>query len=36
VRRKIKITDDFSVPVNGQIIINPEREQLYLVVGFSF
>jgi hypothetical protein len=31
----IKITDTFSIPVNGQVILNPEREQLYLVVGFS-
>jgi hypothetical protein len=31
----IKITDSFSVPVSGQVILNPEREQLYVVVGFS-
>jgi len=33
--KEIKITDTFSVPVNGQIIMNPEREALYLVIGFS-
>lgn len=33
--KEIKITDTFSVPVNGQIIVNPEREALYLVIGFS-
>ena len=32
----IKITDTFAIPVNGQVILNPEREQLYVVVGFSF
>jgi hypothetical protein len=32
----IKVTDNFSIPVNGQIIVNPDREQLYIVVGFSF
>jgi len=32
----IKLTDTFSIPVNGQVILNPEREQLFVVVGFSF
>lgn len=32
----ITVTDNFSIPVNGQIIVNPEREQLFLIVGFSF
>lgn len=34
--KEIKITDTFSVPVSGQVIMNPEREQLFVVVGFSF
>ena len=34
--KEIKITDTFSVPVTGQVIMNPEREQLFVVVGFSF
>lgn len=34
--KEIKLTENFSIPVNGQIILNPEREQLYVVVGFSF
>lgn len=34
--KEIKLTDSFSIPVNGQVIMNPEREQLYVVVGFSF
>ena len=34
--KTIRITDSLSIPVNGQIILNPEKEQLYIVVGFSF
>ncbi len=34
--KEIRITDSFSIPVNGQVILNPEKEQLFLVVGFSF
>ncbi len=34
--KEIKITDAFSIPVNGQVILNPEREQFYIIVGFSF
>jgi uncharacterized protein (TIGR02001 family) len=34
--KTIKLTETFSIPVNGQVILNPEREQLYVVVGFSF
>ncbi len=33
--KEIKITDSFSIPVSGQVILNPEREQLYVVVGIS-
>lgn len=34
--REIKLTDTFSIPVVGQVFVNPDREQLYLVVGFTF
>jgi hypothetical protein len=34
--KEIKITDSFNIPVSGQVIINPHREKLYIVVGFSF
>ncbi len=34
--KEIRITESFAIPVTGQVIVNPEREQLYLVVGFSF
>jgi hypothetical protein len=33
--REIKITETFSIPVTGQIICNPDREALFLVVGFT-
>jgi len=33
--KTIEITDKFSIPVNGSVIVNPEREQLYVVVGIS-
>ncbi len=34
--RNIKITDTFSIPVNGQLVFNPDREKMYIVVGFTF
>lgn len=34
--KEIVLTDKFSIPVSGQVILNPQREQLFLVVGFSF
>jgi hypothetical protein len=34
--KTIKITDSFSIPVTGQIIVNPDKEILYMVVGVSF
>lgn len=33
--KEIKITDSFSLPVSGSIILNPSTEQLYVVVGIS-
>jgi hypothetical protein len=33
--KEIKITDRFSIPVIGQVILNPEKESLFVVVGFS-
>lgn len=32
----INITDKFSIPMTGRIIFNPDREDLFVVVGFSF
>ena len=34
--KEIRITDNFSIPVTGQIIFNPDREKLFVVAGFSF
>jgi hypothetical protein len=34
--KEIKLTETFSIPVTGQVILNPDKEQLYVVVGFSF
>ena len=31
----IKITESFSIPVTGQVIFNPDRNQLFVVAGFS-
>ena len=34
--KEIKVTDTFSIPVTGTAIVNPNTEQLFLVVGVSF
>jgi len=34
--KEIKITDRFSLPVFGSVIVNPQAEIAYIVVGFSF
>jgi hypothetical protein len=34
--KEIKVSDTFSIPVNGAVILNPNTEQLHLVVGISF
>jgi len=34
--KTIEVSDKFSIPVTGQVILNPDKEQLFLVVGFSF
>ncbi len=36
VSQEIVITDHFTVPVTGQLIFNPDSEQMFLVVGFTF
>ena len=33
--KEIKITDDFSLPIFGSIIVNPETEDLFYVLGLS-
>lgn len=34
--KTIEITDKFSIPVTGQLIVNPEKKQMFMVVGFTF
>jgi hypothetical protein len=34
--KTIEVTEKFSIPVTGQVVLNPDREQLLLVVGFTF
>jgi hypothetical protein len=36
VSKDIVITDRFSIPVTGQLIFNPDSQQMFLVVGFTF
>ncbi len=33
--KEIRITDSFSIPVTGQVILNPEKEKLYVVLGIT-
>lgn len=33
--KSIKITENFSLPLNGSVILNPDKEQFYIVVGIS-
>jgi len=34
--KELKLTDRFSLPVSGALSVNPDREQLNLVIGVSF
>ncbi len=34
--KELKLTETFSIPLSGTIIMNPNTEQLFLVVGVSF
>ena len=36
VSEEIPVTDRFSIPVTGQLIFNPDREQMFIVIGFAF
>ncbi len=33
--KELKITDSFSIPFTGSVIMNPDKEQLFFVVGIS-
>lgn len=34
--KNIAITDSFSLPLSGAVILNPDTEQFYIVAGISF
>jgi hypothetical protein len=34
--KEITVTDTFSLPMFGSVILNPDSEQMYIVVGMSF
>lgn len=34
--KELKITDKFSLPITGALSVNPDKEQVNLVVGISF
>lgn len=34
--KTIKITDSFSIPVTGQLVVNPDKKNMFVVVGVSF
>ena len=34
--KEIEITDSFSLPLSGALILNPDTEQFHVVVGISF
>ncbi len=35
VASEIKITDKFGIPVNGQLIFNPDTEKMFIVAGIT-
>ncbi len=34
--KDIVITDTFSIPLNGAVVLNPDSEQFYILAGVSF
>ncbi len=34
--KEIPVTESFSLPLSGSVILNPEKKQFYVVVGVSF
>ena len=34
--RAIRVSEKFEIPVTGQLIFNPDKEKMFIVVGFSF
>lgn len=36
VSKTVPVTERFSIPVTGQLVLNPYSEQMFIVAGFSF
>jgi len=36
VSKEIEVTERFSIPVTGQVVVNPDRNKLFVLVGISF
>jgi hypothetical protein len=36
ISREVKISESFTIPVKGSFIVNPEKQNVYLVFGFTF
>jgi len=36
VSKEIEVTDRFSIPLTGQVVLNPDSDKLYVLVGISF
>ena len=34
--KELEITEKFTLPISGSVILNPEREQFHIVIGVSF
>ena len=34
--KEIKVSDSFTIPVFGQVILNPDTKQFFVVIGLSF
>lgn len=35
VQRIIRVTESFEIPVRGQLVFNPDKERLFLVISFT-
>ncbi len=35
VSRETKVSDKFRIPVNGQLIFNPDTKKMFIVAGFT-
>jgi hypothetical protein len=36
VSKEVEVTEKFSLPMSGAVILNPETEQFFVVFGMSF